>query len=198
MSDLNLRSIQLGDNADKSKNFVIKVPAIADGTLTIERGNGTDVLSIDANGKVTTPGNVVPTFSVYKSAVVQSIPNDVYTKISLQSEDYDVGGCFDNVTNYRFQPTVAGYYFIHGQVTFAAAAISLRIAAIYKNGNPMGQQTFSINANSGDYFSVANAISVYMNGTTDYVELFGYQSSGGSLDALPGLSSLRGFLVRAA
>ena len=52
---LALRRIQLGDNADTSKNFVISVPAVADGTLTIERENGTDVLSIDANGKVAFP-----------------------------------------------------------------------------------------------------------------------------------------------
>ena len=50
---LALRQIQLGDNADTSKNFVISVPAVADGTLTIERENGTDVLTIDASGKVT-------------------------------------------------------------------------------------------------------------------------------------------------
>lgn len=55
MPDLNLRSIQLGDSSDSSKNFVIKTPAIADGTLVIERGDGTDVLSIAANGKVLFP-----------------------------------------------------------------------------------------------------------------------------------------------
>ena len=48
---LALHQIQLGDNADTSKNFVISVPAVADGTLVIERGNGADVLSIAADGK---------------------------------------------------------------------------------------------------------------------------------------------------
>ena len=52
MSLLSLKKIKLGDNADTSKNFVISVPAVADGTLTIERENGTDVLTIDANGFV--------------------------------------------------------------------------------------------------------------------------------------------------
>ena len=50
---LKVGQVKLGDNADNSKNFVIKVPAVADGTLTIERENGTDVLTIDAGGKVT-------------------------------------------------------------------------------------------------------------------------------------------------
>ena len=52
MSQLSLKKIKLGDNADTSKNFVISVPAVADGTLTIERENGTDVLTIDASGFV--------------------------------------------------------------------------------------------------------------------------------------------------
>ena len=60
MADLNLRSIQLGDNADTSKNFLISVPAVADGTLVIERGNGTVVFKIEANGTVTIPGGVNP------------------------------------------------------------------------------------------------------------------------------------------
>ena len=50
MSQLSLKKIKLGDNADLSKNFVISVPAVADGTLTIKRENGTDVLTIDASG----------------------------------------------------------------------------------------------------------------------------------------------------
>ena len=52
---LALSTVKLGDNADTSKNFLIKAPAVADGTLKIQRENGTDVLSIAANGKVLFP-----------------------------------------------------------------------------------------------------------------------------------------------
>lgn len=55
MSKLALKTVKLGDNADLSKNFLIKVPAVADGTLTIEREDGTDVLTIDASGNVAFP-----------------------------------------------------------------------------------------------------------------------------------------------
>lgn len=58
MSTLNLKNIQLGDNPDPSKNFVLSVPAVADGTLSIKRANGTNVLSIDAAGKAVIPGVV--------------------------------------------------------------------------------------------------------------------------------------------
>lgn len=57
---INGSQIQLGDDADTSKNFIISVPAVADGTLVIERGNGTVVFKIEANGTVTIPGGVNP------------------------------------------------------------------------------------------------------------------------------------------
>ena len=57
---LALRHIKLGDNADTSKNFVISVPAVADGTLVSERGDGTVVFKIETNGTVTIPGGVNP------------------------------------------------------------------------------------------------------------------------------------------
>ena len=58
MSTIAVKKVKLGDNADLSKNFLIEVPAVADGTLTIKRENGTAVLSIDANGKAVIPGVV--------------------------------------------------------------------------------------------------------------------------------------------
>lgn len=57
--NLSLTSIKLGDSATPSKNFIISVPDIPDGTLTIERGDGTDVLTIDAAGKVAFPTGIV-------------------------------------------------------------------------------------------------------------------------------------------
>jgi len=59
-SDLNLRSIRLGNNADLTKNFVISTPAIADGTLTISRESGVVVMKIETTGKVTFPFGVTP------------------------------------------------------------------------------------------------------------------------------------------
>lgn len=49
---VNVSRVRLGDNPDTTKNFIIKVPAVADGTLTIERESGPVVLSVDAAGNV--------------------------------------------------------------------------------------------------------------------------------------------------
>lgn len=58
MSTIAVKKVKLGDNADTSKNFLIEVPAVADGTLTIKREDGTAVLSIAADGKAVIPGVV--------------------------------------------------------------------------------------------------------------------------------------------
>jgi len=51
---LNLRTVKLGDNADTSKNFLIQVPAVADGSLSIQTESGLALLAMAA-GKVSFP-----------------------------------------------------------------------------------------------------------------------------------------------
>lgn len=52
---IKVSEVLLGQSADQTKNFKITVPAVPDGTLTIERGDGTDVLTVAANGLVSFP-----------------------------------------------------------------------------------------------------------------------------------------------
>ena len=55
-AQLNLTTVKLGNNADTSKNFLISVPAVADGTLTITReSDSRQSLAIDINGRITFP-----------------------------------------------------------------------------------------------------------------------------------------------
>lgn len=50
MSQLNTKKVKFGDNADLSKNFVWSVPAVADGTFTLAREDGTIVWQIPTPG----------------------------------------------------------------------------------------------------------------------------------------------------
>jgi hypothetical protein len=55
----------------------------------------------------------IPTcaFSAQRSAG-QSIASSTLTKSQLDTENFDADAVFDNVTNYRYQPNVAGFYAI--------------------------------------------------------------------------------------
>lgn len=133
-----------------------------------------------------------PAFSAYQSAA-QSLASGTVTKLLFQTEEFDTAGAFDSTTNYRFQPTVAGYYSVSGGVAVASTATTVQVH-LYKNG------TFFKRLQSGaGTFSAHGAGLVYLNGTTDYLELWGSQGAAAQ-NTLTGLefTYFQGFLARAA
>lgn len=143
------------------------------GTLTIAAPNTNSNYTLNlpaAAGTVMVSGNM-PAFSAYNNAAT-SLTQNVYTKLAFQVEEYDTASCYDNATNFRFTPTVAGYYIVNGsfQVTTTAAGMKL---ALYKNGSAyklMGQ------AEPSSGFTQGSA-QVYLNGSTDYIELYAVQTA---------------------
>lgn len=139
-----------------------------------------------------------PAFSAYQSTP-QSIPNGgPFTKVSLGAEEFDTDNAFDSTTNYRFQPTLAGYYQIEGACMLQSSAANM-ILSIYKNGAEFKRGSVAgVGANAGQGGVVSTL--VYLNGSTDYVEMFAYQSSGAAINTTGGAqyTYLQGFLARAA
>lgn len=138
----------------------------------------------------------VPAFSAYQSAA-QSLPNNTATKIQFQTKEFDTANAFDAATNYRFQPQVPGYYQISGALAISATTTNFLALSIYKNGASFkrGGQS-KVNAAGVE---AASAL-IFLNGSTDYVELFGTQDSGGATNALTGadLTYFQAVLARAA
>lgn len=58
MSTIQTKTVRLGDSGTLANNFELSVPAVPDGTLTLQRQDGTDVLAVNAAGKVVIPGVV--------------------------------------------------------------------------------------------------------------------------------------------
>lgn len=135
-----------------------------------------------------------PAFSAYQSSG-QTVANATWTKVQFQTEEFDTNNCFDSVTNYRFTPTVAGYYQFNTSCRVGPNNATIRVS-FYKNGSE-----FKTSAPpSGNYFfGVSLASLIYLNGTTDYVECYFYQSSGASGTMATGTDTwFNGALVRAA
>jgi len=129
-----------------------------------------------ATGTVMVSGNM-PAFSAYNSAS-QSIATATYTKIQFNTEEFDTNSNYDNATNYRFTPTVAGYYQVNllvGNASGTASTATYTLAAIYKNGS-IFKSSLTQAGLSGPASSVSTIIQ--MNGTTDYLEGYYYQNSG--------------------
>jgi hypothetical protein len=173
-------------SGDTSGTVTVAVPAVAGtNTVTIAAQTGT----LNAAG---------PAFSAYQSTL-QSVANSTFTKIQLQTENFDTNNNFDSTTNYRFTPTVAGYYQINGTVSFTGSVVGTASSYIYKNGsNWVGGSAIANNTNLGGNSNVSSV--VYLNGSTDYVELYAWQNSGSGLNTQTGnaVMQLSGCLVRGA
>jgi hypothetical protein len=117
-----------------------------------------------------------PAFSAYQSSAQTGIASNAWTKIQFQTEEYDTASCFDNATNYRFTPTVAGYYQVNTTVQVVNNTGPLKIS-IYKNGSSFKQGGFSTTTS---FYAVSVSGLVYCNGTSDYLEVYVY--SGGTVN----------------
>lgn len=171
---------------DTSGSVILTVPAAA-GSTTLTLPAQTGNVSVDG-----------PAFSAYQSSST-SMGNNTFVKIAFNAEDFDTNNNFDSTTNYRFTPTVAGYYYI--SLTVGAGTTGINgtcLAFIYKNGaitrvgSVSGYQTSTVNtqANCSGLF--------YMNGSTDYVEGYGMQNSGSTQNSNTSLCQFSGFLARGA
>jgi len=142
----------------------------------------TDAVTITATfpslgGTVMVSGNM-PAFSAYPNAN-QTLSNTTWTKIQCNTKIFDTNNNFDATTNYRFTPTVAGYYQINFAVIFVANGTGIVAATIYKNGVQNVSAQIPNNSANG---SAANGSGlIYLNGSTDYIELWALQTSGGNL-----------------
>ena len=112
-------------------------------TNTIDTVSGTTNLVIGStnsstvtfeNGAVT--GHMYPAFEAYLSSD-QTVTSGTTTKVEHNTESFDTDNCYDNSTNYRFTPTVAGKYYVYATVRGSAGAstLDLEMTAIYKNGS---------------------------------------------------------------
>ena len=193
-------------NASTASGGGVVTTADASGILQLQTA-GTTALTIDASQNVTLAkgltlgASAAPAFSAYAS-VAQSLVSGATTKIALNTEVFDTNSNFDSTTNYRFTPTVAGYYFVSGVVFAANNVTNVGVyALILKNGICVAAA--SSTANPSMYSGATVTSVIYFNGSTDYIELFG-ASAGGTYNTAVGVYAtgdgcrLSAFLARSA
>jgi hypothetical protein len=151
----------------------IVLTAASSGTVTLtpaDTGNAF-VSTIPARtGNVAVDG---PAFSAWQSSS-QSFTANTWTKVQFQTEEFDTASCFDNTTNYRFTPNVAGYYQVFGAFTNATILAQVGLG-LYKNG--VNYKRLYNGIGGGNTSSGCGGCIVYLNGTTDYIELYALTTS---------------------
>lgn len=127
-------------------------------------GQFTTAGNLTLTGGLTVGANAAPAFSAY-SNVNQSLSAATQTKVIFQVEEFDTNS---NFASSRFTPTVAGYYQINGATTMSGSGVSRLFTSIFKNGVEFKRGNDLLV--SGYQANVASLI--YLNGTTDYIELY--------------------------
>jgi hypothetical protein len=166
------------------------------GILQLASGTGNLVTVPSVTGTAMVSGNM-PTFYAYNTGGNQSVTSSTFTKINLATEAWDTN---NNFASNRFTPTVAGYYQFNGSFsTEGLGTVTRFIISIYKNGVEYIRGIDSVTAGNSAVISCI----VPMNGTTDYVELYGFINGSGGIAFRGGSDGnlytyLQGCLLRAS
>jgi hypothetical protein len=154
----------------------LKLNTASGGSITLQEADTASNLTItvpsETGTMITTASTFAgtgPAFSAYNTSS-QSVSNNTFTKVTLQTEVFDTNNNFASST---FTPTVAGYYQINGLLRATGTSMTGAIAVLYKNGSvyTYGQAFDGVSISSAQ-LTVTEVI--YMNGSTDYLELYGY------------------------
>jgi hypothetical protein len=167
--------------------------ATGSGTMTLAgpSTNSNQTITIpDATGTMMLNG---PAFRAYRNGS-QTISAATTTKVAFNAETFDTNSNYDPTTNFRFTPTVAGYYQVNSTVGFTTGAGQL---VIYKTGSTY--QTgleVTYNASLGGHIPISDI--VYCNGSTDYIEIYVYLTTGTTISSGETNTSFSASMVRGA
>jgi len=169
------QTLNVAGNLSSTSGSISGTPSFPDGAKvnTIKHTGGTTGLTIDSTGRILTPAR--PMFEVGKNAG-QALASGTITKVTWQTEAYDVGG---NFASDKFIAPIAGKYFMSVYLTWQTMVAGAGIGLIwYKNGSVFKHahhQSTEVNIT----FGMHNA-TVFNLAASDYIELYAFQGSGSS------------------
>lgn len=123
----------------------------------------------------------------YLSAI-QHIPTSTFTKVKFNGISFDDNNEFDPVTNYRFTPKEDGYYLIIPRIEWPAGGFGTANETwVYKNGIGIEAALISYGSPTGYVSEILPTILHLL--VNDYIEIYVWQSSGGTLDLIYGIGN---------
>lgn len=177
------------NNVSTSKHgFAPKAPNDAtkylDGTgaYSVPAGSGSGTVNSGTAGQLAyyaTSTNAVSSFNLpsaaYHQNAVTTLATAAFTKILFQVSDWDTGSYMSSST---YTPLVAGKYLITVGTYLTALAATQYQLAIYKNGGNIGNCNVITAPTGVNFLPLQLSKVVSMNGSTDYIEIYGYNGSG--------------------
>jgi len=152
---------------------IIKVDSLQDsGGNTIISSNGTGTFTSNL------PSSAVNTPAFFASLSSNtSVSSGSYTKLVFDSEVFDSDNKYDT-SNGRFTPGVAGKYYIGAKHRIDTSTdATATILSIYKNGSSFQRARYTLDNSEEYYFACVLDLDA-----DDYVEVYAYHNSGGSVN----------------
>ena len=141
-------------------------------------------------GTVTGAGGAnTPAFHAYLSAN-QTLSSATFTKVAFNTELYDTNNFYDNSTNYRFTPTIAGKYIVYSGLRHSTennTDLQISTLALQKNSSYYAYSQHNRGNSTARDGSQFISIAIDFNGSSDYVEIYG-RINGSNTLTLPGSS----------
>jgi len=170
-----ITAAMVGNDLISGKDALTSAPASTDEFLVSDAGVLKRIDFSLIGGKNT------PAFQATLSSS-QSISNSSATKVQFDTEVFDSDGTYDNSSNYRFTPAVAGKYHVTAKVNYADASAEDKYQEvyIYKNGSSVhSHRTRTVGSTGRDKSTEVNAI-VDLD-ADDYLEAYTQHNTGSSL-----------------
>ena len=134
-------------------------------------------------------GNMKPAFFAFLSSD-QNTSNAGNVKVACNTEVIDTDSKYDNSSNYRFTPTVAGNYMVFMNLYIASGSGALQHGTIklYKNGSELSFSRTSHRSNHGEAVALSWSGIVPLD-SDDYIEMYGQGEGGGQASYFKGGSA---------
>ncbi|WBF78109.1 hypothetical protein MEP401_gp56 [Methylophilales phage MEP401] len=173
-------------NADTSGG--LKLTSDTSGEIKLQSA-GADIATVNSSGIAMASGKtLINNAPVFRAQLIssQTISANTSTKVAFNNAVYDTNSNY-NTSTYRFTPTVAGYYNVGAKCRMASAGgnTTLQQLYLYKNGS-LHNTMMLLDTTLTTYNELHGADIIYLNGTTDYIELYAYIGNSGGTPTIVG------------
>ena len=145
---------------------------------SITIGEAGDTITFPSSGTASGIFTMVPAFQANTTTdATVNISNQSLTKVTFATEVFDTDSKFSDS---RFTPTIAGKYYVFTRLSFNTATDfdDLRLH-FYKNGS-----RYSGAVGRSEYYQQIYLYDIIDFDADDYVEVYAYQDSGGTVSIL--------------
>jgi len=152
-------------------------------TITIgASGDTTNIVGTLQNNGSAVGGANTPAFQVTAGTSSQSLSNDTWTKINLGTEVFDTDSAFSS-NKFTVPSSESGKYsFTYGIAVFNIDDSETVETKLYKNGSAIDNTHVIRRATGSNQLVFAQSTQIVVLSASDYIELYGKQTEGGSQD----------------